>query len=194
MRCAVAILSLVIAACSGSGTTTTEPLIATTQPPVTGIDTSTTTSSTTSAPDTTASPLIATGCETFDAATLTDLSPVTNPLALLENTSTSTRLVCNFVGVSDGLDTGIRVEIELVSDQPDGHYTTAGEFESELELAGKPGVGSGRGNVRLQLDDETGMTLAVTIRSLSADATIPRDGEFLEIRDAIAEYLVSELG
>lgn len=182
-------LTALLAACS-STVTTTEPLIdaATAAPP-------TTASATTTPPGTSpAPPLVPSGCDTWDAATLTDLSPITNPLALIENTSTADKLVCNFIGVSDGIDTGIRIEIERVADQPNGHYTTAGGFESELELAGKRGVGSGRGLIRLLLDEDKGLTLAVTIRSLSSDGTIPRDGAFLDIRDAIATYLVRELG
>jgi len=188
-RLAIALVAL-LAACSSGSVSTTEALTATTSTQATTADSTTTTTSDTSP----VPPLIAAGCALFDSAALTELSPIDSPLALLENTSNADRLVCNFVGVSAGLDTGVRLQVERVVDKPDGHYTTAGEFESGLELAGKPGVGSGRGDVRLLLDEDTGLTLAVTIRSLSSAASVPRDGEFLEIRDAIARYLVRELG
>ena len=182
------VLMALFAACA-STVTTTEPLIdaATTVPP-------TTAPATTAAPDTSqATPLIAAGCASFDSLTLTDLSPIDNELALLEDSSTTDSLVCNFVGVEAGLDTGIRIEVERVADQPAGHYTTPGEVESAIEITGFSGVGTGRGNIRLQLNDEIGVTIAVTIRSLSSSATIPRDGAFLDIRDSVATYVAGQL-
>ena len=182
---------LLVAGCSGGGVTTTEALRATTEAPTTSSVASTT--STSQPPETTAAPLVTAGCGAFDAAELTALSPIDNELALLENSSNAEELVCNFVGVADGLDTGIRIEVARVEDKPDGHFDTPGEVESAIELVGRPGVGSGRNLVRILLDDDTGVTVTVTIRSLSSSATIPRDGQYLDIRDAVAVYIIGQL-
>ncbi|NND03391.1 MAG: hypothetical protein HKN91_11445 [Acidimicrobiia bacterium] len=187
-RTAVALLGL-LTAC-GSAVTTTEQLLDAS----TTAATSTTATAASTAPETSqAAPLISAGCNSFDSLALTDLSPIDNELALLEDSSTADSLVCNFVGVQDGLDTGIRIEVERVADQPEGHYVTPGQVESPVELAGYSGVGSGRGLIRLQLSEDIGVTIAVTIRSLSSSATIPRDGAFLDIRDAVATYVAGQL-
>ena len=99
MRRFIAITAL-LAACS-STVTTTEPLLdaAATAPPT---NAPTTANAPTTPPDTSpAPPLVPAGCATWDAAALTELSPIDNELALLEDTSTPDKLVCNFVGVSD---------------------------------------------------------------------------------------------
>ncbi len=186
MRRFIAIVAI-FTACS-STVSTTEPLIdsVTTAPP-------TTAAATTQPPPTVVAPLVDEGCASFDSLALTDLSPIDNELALIEDGSTADGLVCNFVGVEEGLDTGIRIQVERVADQPDGHYFTPGQLESPVELAGFKGVGFGRGNVRLQLTDEIGVTIVVTIRSLSSSATIPRDGAFLDFRDEIAIYVAKQL-
>jgi len=129
----------------------------------------------------------------FDGVELGELSPLDRPLALIEDTSIATRLTCNFVGTTGELDTGIRVEVELVSAHPDGHFTEPGEFESAITIGLTAAVGTGRGTLRAQLDDERGMTLEVTIRALTSLAVPPRDGEFLEIRDRVAAYLIDRL-
>jgi hypothetical protein len=134
--------------------------------------------------------LVPGGCDIFDGTTLGEFSPIERPLALIESHSDADRLTCNFVGTADGLDTAVRVLVGLRSARDEGFFRTAGESESEIEIAGNPGVGTGRGTLRIQLDDHRGMTLAVTIRALSAAAVAPRDGEFLAIRDAIATHVV----
>lgn len=138
-------------------------------------------------------PLVPDGCDNFDGAILAGFSPIELPLALVESRSEPERLTCNFVGTDGSLDTAVRVVVELLSAHRESFFTTAGELESAIEIAGRVGVGTGRGTLRVQLDDRRGMTLAVTIRALSSSARAPRDGEYLSIRDAIAAYLIERL-
>lgn len=175
-------------ACSGTPAATTEPLLATTPPP-----NSSTAPGSTGVPATAAVPLVPAGCAAFDGTELGELSPLQQPLDLIQESSGAGSLVCNFIGVADGLDTGVRIEVDLLVDHPEGHFVTPGQVESPVQIAGLAGVGSGRGNLRLQLDDTRGLTLAVTIRALSSKATLPRDREYLDLRDAIAAYLVGRL-
>ncbi len=139
-------------------------------------------------------PLVPGGCDNFDGVILAAFSPIERPLTLVESRSDSENLTCNFVGTDGGLDTAVRIVVELRSAHRESFFTTAAEFESAIEIAGRPGVGTGRGTLRIQLDDRRGMTLAVTIRALSSSASAPRDGEYLSIRDAIATYLIDGLG
>ena len=134
-------------------------------------------------------PLVPGGCDNFDGATLAEFSPIERPLTLVESHSDSASLTCSFVAT----DGAVRVVVGLRSAHRESFFTTAAESESAIEIAGRPGVGTGRGTLRIQLDDRRGMTVAVTIRALSSSATAPRDGEYLSIRDAIAAYLIGGL-
>lgn len=189
-RAALALLAVTgsLAACATESVSTTEALLATTPP------------STTTAlePPITETPaagqeFVAGGCRVFAAAELGRLTPIGRPLQLVEEASDAASLTCNFVRAGDGLDTGVRIEIVLLSSLPDGHFTTAGQLESPVTIGDTPGVGTGRGALRLALDDTRGLTLAVTIRSISSTGVIPRDGEYLDIRDTVAAYLVDAL-
>lgn len=119
--------------------------------------------------------------------------PIELPLTLVEWRSEPGNLTCSLIGTDGGLDTAVRSVVELRGAHRESFFATAAEFESVIEIAGRPGVGTGRGTLRIQLDQRRGMTLSVTIRALSSSATAPRDGEYLSIRNAIASYVIGRL-
>lgn len=151
--------------------------IATTQPPDVGGET----------------PLISDGCAAFDAQHLGVLTRMPVPLTLVTEDVLPSRLSCVFAGVAEGRDASAMISIQPLTARSDGYFRTAGEFETELDVNGAPGVGTGRGSLRAQLDDALGLTLTVGLRAL-VDEVIPyTDREHLEIRDAVADYVVSQL-
>ncbi len=137
--------------------------------------------------------LVPRGCTAFDPEELGTLTPIGRPLALVESRSESENLTCNFVGTADGLDTGVRIEVDLLTAHAEGHFSTAGQFESLQSLGGMQGVSFGRGSFRAALDEERGITIVVTIRTISSSAVPPRDGEFVDIRDNVVAYAIRAL-
>lgn len=139
------------------------------------------------------SPLVAEGCGVFDPIELGRLTSLGLPLALVQEDSRPDALTCSFVGTADDIDASVRVEVRDLASRADGYYRTAGEFESPLEVGGFAGVGTGRGSLRAELHEIGGLTVTVGIRTLSADARSVSDGEHLDIRDAVAAYVVDRL-
>lgn len=184
---ALSAVSLIVAACNSGSASTTEALLPTSAATVSVLPTPS--SETTRASET----LVDAGCEVFDADALGRLTPISNALQLVESAGDAGNLTCNFVGTGGGLDTGVRIEVDSISSHPEGHFTTPGQVESAITVADRPGVGSGRGTLRIRLDETRGMTLEVTIRAIGSAGVLPRDGEYLDIRDTIAMYVISAL-
>lgn len=178
--------ALLLSACSTGGTPTTEALLVTSLVAASPTNPATTTLTDVSPP------LVPAGCAVFDPEELGTLTPI-GRLALVESRSESENLTCNFVGTADGLDTGVRIQIDLLTAHADGHFSTAGQFESLQTLDGVQGVSFGRGSFRAPLDSDRGITIVVTIRKLSSSAVPPRDGEFLDIRNNIVSYVTKAL-
>jgi len=138
-------------------------------------------------------PVVGDICGLFDGEELGTLTALNLPLALVQAEESASRVMCSFIGTGDGVDAGVRVEVDPLDSRSAGYFRTAGEFETELDVAGMAGVGTGRGSLRAEVSGVGGLTLTVTLRTLSAEATPLRDGEHLEIRDAVAAYVVDRL-
>lgn len=138
-------------------------------------------------------PLLDNACARFDVEQLADMTAMPVPLTLIGDDAGPDRVQCSFVAAAGGRDASVTILIEPTAAHPDGFFRTAGEFETELDVGGVPGVGIGRGILRAQIDDSLGMTLTVGLRTLSSDAAAFTDKEHLDIRDAVAAYLVSQL-
>jgi hypothetical protein len=138
-------------------------------------------------------PLVADVCGLFDGAQLGTLTALNLPLALVQSEETASRVVCSFTGTGDGVDATVRVEVDPLDSRSAGYFRTAGDFETEMDVAGQPGVGTGRGSLRAELLGVGGLTLTVTLRTLSSEVTPLRDGDHLDIRDVVAAYVVDRL-
>jgi len=195
-RIAVALVTVaaLVASCDAA---TSPPRLdpATTFPPI-DVEPSAVTSasqSTTTDVPTTGPPLVAGGCSIFSGSHLGQLTRMSLPLTLIITESSDYQLYCGLIGVEGGRDASAVIVVAPLTDRTEGHYRTADEFETEIDVAGLRGVATGRGSLRTELDGTLGLTLTVGLRTLRSDVTAFTDGEHLEIRDAVAAYVVEQL-
>lgn len=138
-------------------------------------------------------PIVEDGCAIFNGAELGELTRMPVPLAIITTASSDYQLYCALIGVANGRDASTVIVVEPLSEQSPGYFRDAGDLETEIEVAGLPGVDTGRGSLRAQLDESLGLTLTVGLRALRSEITPYTDREHLDIRDAVADYVVAQL-
>ena len=186
----IALIVGLLAAAGCSGSSAAEPASTAAPPP-----SSTSAAPTSSLVTTSAAPgeIVPGGCARFDLGVLGELTGVGVPLAVIQEDSTGNRLICSVNGSGNERDANVRIEVQPLAMRREGFFRTAGEFESPIVIDTTAGVGTGRGSLRAQLDDERGLTLTVTLRTRSGAQGTIRDGDYLDIRDAVAGEVVSRL-
>ncbi len=138
-------------------------------------------------------PLVSGGCARFDPEMLGRLTELPVPLSLVTEEGTGDRLYCGLIGEAGGRNAGTVIVVEPVTQRTAASFRTAAETETELIIGGLPAIGAGRGEVRIQLDAATGLTVTVTLRTQDIDVAPYSDAEHAAIRDAVAAYVIGEL-